>query len=508
MIIRKPYAFLIKRFRLTHFLILISMIYLFIKTNTAYTFFNIYSNNSNSVNLISINNLINIYMYVFTILLITVLLIIFFILREKEKPKLLYLITNIFYIILILVFIYTASQLDILKNYDLNIKASRLIKDILLICTFIQVIFIILFTIRSIGFDIKKFEFTKDIDNLEINDKDREEMELSINFDKDQFIRFYNKSKREFIYYYKENKLILFSILGLIILSIIGIIIASTNNIITTVGEGKAIIKNNISFMVEKTYITKQNYKGEILSKKNSYLVVKFKVSNLSSDTMKLNSGYITLNNNGNIIHIFESNRDSFLDIGIGYNDQNIESKANVEYIFVFEIPDKDINKKMVLLNSLVEKKILLKPISIDKKINIDIFNIGDVVKKEYLNNTFSIDFDILEIDDIFEYEYRLCINTICRDLTDKLIAGSKKDLIKIKGISNYSNLLGLITTQSELVYELDEEVVSKNKLTNININGLTNNELYFSFNEETKTYDSIYLNIYIRNNIIKYKIK
>ncbi|HOZ54228.1 MAG TPA: hypothetical protein PKY25_02755, partial [Bacilli bacterium] len=434
--------------------------------------------------------------------------IIFFILKEKAKPRLLYLVTNIFYIILLLVFIYTASQLDILNNYDLNIKASRLIRDILLIVTFIQAIFIILFTIRSIGFDIKKFEFTKDIENLEINDKDREEMELSINFDKDQFVRFYNKSKREFIYYYKENKFILFSILGLIVLTIIGVIIASTNNIITTVSEGKAITKGNISFMVEKSYITKQNYKGKVLSKNSSYLVVKFNVNNLSSDTMKLNSGYITLDNGGNIIHILESNRDSFLDIGIGYNDQSINSKDKVEYIIVFEIPDKDINKKMVLLNRLVEKKILLKPISIDKKINIDIFNIGDVVKKEYLDNTFSIDLNTLEVNDIFEYEYRLCINTICRDLTDKVIAGSRKDLIKVQGIVNSNNLLKLLTSQSDITYELDDEVVSRNKLTNINISGLINKELYLSFDEEKEEYDSMYLNIYIRNNIIKYKIK
>ena len=65
--------------------------------------------------------------------------------------------------------------------------------------------------IRGLGFDIKKFNFTKDIQELNIEDIDSEEVEVNVNIDTKNIIRDINRRKRELGYWIKEN--LLFSII-------------------------------------------------------------------------------------------------------------------------------------------------------------------------------------------------------------------------------------------------------------------------------------------------------
>ena len=65
--------------------------------------------------------------------------------------------------------------------------------------------------IRVLGFDIKKFNFTKDIQELNIEDIDSEEVEVNVNIDTKNIIRDINRRKRELGYWIKEN--LLFSII-------------------------------------------------------------------------------------------------------------------------------------------------------------------------------------------------------------------------------------------------------------------------------------------------------
>lgn len=511
MIVRKPYAFLIKNFRIIHFTILSIIIYLFYRANILYSFFDNYSGRGiSSVNLLTLNNLINIFTYVITFILILILIIIYVMLREKKKPKLLYLITILIYMTFFVMLLYTDNQLSIIKSYSLSLTLSRITRDILLIYAILQGILIAIFSLRSFGFDIKKFEFTKDIGGLEVNDQDREEMEVSVNFDKDKLTRFYNKTKREFVYYFKENKLILFSIIGIIIIFIIGIIISSSNNIITTIPEGRKTIKNDKIFIVEKSYITKQNYYGKVISKENTYLIIKFKIKNESTNDIKLNLGYMLLDNGKKLFHVYEEKRGNFIDIGEQYEDGTIiKTNKSLEYIVMYELKNKDITKNMTLQNQIFGNKVLLKPVNIDKNSPIKLYNIGDNIKKENeFSKPFNLEINTLEIKNKFNYNYRLCISNICKDLSDEIIAISNKQIVKIKGKLKNGNLLKLITNQSKITYENNKKIVSTNKLTNIRINGLLDNELYFYVPNESKKHDAIYLDIYTRNNTIRYIIR
>ena len=90
MILKKPYAFLIKHFRIIHLLLLLPMIYLIIKTKTIVSFFSSYVAYDYSFSFTNIlsglaSNYINIFMYVAVIVILTVLIALYFLLQNKEK---------------------------------------------------------------------------------------------------------------------------------------------------------------------------------------------------------------------------------------------------------------------------------------------------------------------------------------------------------------------------------------------------------------------------------------
>ena len=108
MIIKKPYAFMIKHFRLIHLLILIPMIYLATQTREIITFFSEYvaSNytfTSNDVLSTLASNYINIFMYIAVIIIMVVFIAMSILLQRKEKPTKFYNISIIYYLVIFII---------------------------------------------------------------------------------------------------------------------------------------------------------------------------------------------------------------------------------------------------------------------------------------------------------------------------------------------------------------------------------------------------------------------
>ena len=74
--------------------------------------------------------------------------------------------------------------------------------------------------VRGLGFDIKKFDFKSDLQELNITASDSEEVELTVGLDSNAIKRKGRRSLRELKYYYIENKymlnivLIVFLVIG------------------------------------------------------------------------------------------------------------------------------------------------------------------------------------------------------------------------------------------------------------------------------------------------------
>ena len=87
MILRKPYAFLIKKFKIIHLILSLLMIYVAYKINSILNFIYDYINNIANVNIAS--SYINFILFLAVVFIIIISLILYILMRYKKKPKLL-----------------------------------------------------------------------------------------------------------------------------------------------------------------------------------------------------------------------------------------------------------------------------------------------------------------------------------------------------------------------------------------------------------------------------------
>jgi len=204
MILRKPYAFLIKHFKMIHLVITLLFIFVIGKTNNIVNFFKDYVNND--VLKIDASKYVNgVYLSLFLIVLLSFIIII--LLKKKEKPLLFYFITIGLSFVLMIGFYYEGSIITELEFGLLDRKTINMARDIVRFMIIIEGIMLIPYIIRTLGFDIKKFDFKKDLQDLNITLEDNEEFEVLSPLDVNKINRKGRRSIRELKYYYIENKL-------------------------------------------------------------------------------------------------------------------------------------------------------------------------------------------------------------------------------------------------------------------------------------------------------------
>ena len=168
MILRKPYKFLIKNFRIIHLLLLIPIIYLIVRTNNIFGIFNNYG--SSSYEMDNISNLagstVNLFMYFAILLILGVTIAIYYLMKQKEKPTKLYMALIIYYIILFIMFTIFHNALMNMQTKDMATSTVRAYRDISLLISLPQYFFTFYAAFRGLGFDIKSFKFESDFSDL------------------------------------------------------------------------------------------------------------------------------------------------------------------------------------------------------------------------------------------------------------------------------------------------------------------------------------------------------
>ena len=103
MILKKPYGFLIKRFRIIHIILTALTIFIAVSSRNILAFFRRFISNGYSVTVI--DNMASEYIgwpiYITIILVVASLIAIYVLLRTKKKPNKIYLAAIIYYIILL-----------------------------------------------------------------------------------------------------------------------------------------------------------------------------------------------------------------------------------------------------------------------------------------------------------------------------------------------------------------------------------------------------------------------
>lgn len=350
MILRKPYAFLIKYFNLIHMFISILIIYLISKTNSILNFFKAYIRDD--IFEVHVSEYVNVLIYLFLIVIIGLVTTMIILMRKKNKPLLIYIITVVFYCILFIGFSYCGSVISKLEYNLLDRKSISLVRDISRFMLIGQWLCLIPYVIRTFGFDIKKFDFKRDLHELEILDEDNEEFELVTPINMNKVEQFSRRRLRELKYYYIENKIFVLIFLTIIIaISIISVFNAIDFDSFKRYDE-KEIIKldNFYTLSIDDSYITTKNDSGDVIAVNDTfYLIVKFTVNSKYNGQFSLDTSKFIININDNEFLASRTYYNYFKSYGIGYKNQKFSLNDNKSYILVYNIPNKYKEKDMEL---------------------------------------------------------------------------------------------------------------------------------------------------------------
>ncbi|MFA6777361.1 MAG: hypothetical protein WCR80_02785 [Bacilli bacterium] len=489
MILKKPYAFLIRYFKLIHIILSIIIIIIISLFRNITSFFSQYVKGSISGTIDLSSTYINSHIYILLILIIGFSLAMFLLMKKKEKPTILYITLFIYYLIMLIMIIFATSILKSIEVASLTQQSSRAYRDIFYIISLPQYYFLIMSIIRGIGFDVKKFNFTKDLQELEIRSEDNEEFEFVLGTDTFKYKRKIRRTFRELKYYILENKFI-FTIIISVVLIIISVILMINFNLFNrTYKVGSSGKVGNFNYKLVSAYETKYDYKGNIISSGNKYLVLNMLITNMLSIPQELNNTRFYLKAGDLSLYNMPSLRNSFIDIGKTYIGDNIPASSTNNYLFIFEISEEiDIkNYYLNILKNIETKKgetiynyvkFKINPQRYNTNINKEEIKINQTI---YFGTTFfnnsNLNIINAEIKSSYEYKYEIC-NEECTEYYD-IIAPSnpaEDSLLILDYNLEISDSIGINETiKSDKAFfdkflKLEYNYNNKNVIKNVNV--------------------------------------
>ncbi len=537
MILRKPYAFLIKKFKIIHLILAALLAFIVYKTNDIYVFFRDYIKSSSYLKIYVEPTITSVpwYMYIMVLLAIGVFVAILVLMNRKQKPTKYYLISVIFYSLLIIIYALAGSQAFALMQQQGNLKIVTLTRDLLRIFYYAQYIFVVMAFLRGIGFNIKKFDFKNDLKEMNIAEEDSEEFEFGIELDSNDLRTRLRRAIRITKYIANENKILLIvigSVLGVYLVVTLILNIFVYNRVYK---EKESVKIGNYVVKVLNSYEATKSYDDTDISENGKfiYYVVETEIKNASKKDLKFNRGSVSLKAEEYTSYQTEKKAfPYFIDIGTGYYEQTIKASSTEKYLFVFKVASEfKYNKKMfrILKNTTNEDgetiynyaNIKIKPKNLDEAEEVASVSLNqNLSMKDNIVGNFDLNIESVEFLDKVEYKYNETVNGKEYSFTGIIIP-------------NYADFYGkkIMKLKAKLTY--DEKSISNTKVLETflgnfgHIRYLKNGKTYynpFTIKERTtiegdeykyfeiydKAVDSdnIWFEIIIRNKKYVYKLK
>ena len=340
MILRRPYAFLIKHFRLIHLILFALLAVITYNASTVFNFFKDYITANGNMEILS-SNYINVFIYIAPIIIIGLSILIFYLMKYKDKPRLYYIILIIVSILCTGICTYLYLNIRSLETTTVSARIIRLYRDIARSNFYVLFVMCIPTLIRGLGFDIKKFNFSKDLKELNLSEEDSAEVEVSIDVSSNGLKRTGRRTLRELKYYYVENKFFINIILGTLILILVMVFPFNKYVVNRNLKEGEVLGTSAFNIKVTDSYLTDRKR----ISKDNSYVILKISViGKVNKYSLDLDHFILDGKNNNYVpsqkFYLY------FNDIGIWYRNNILDTTSYKDYILVFNINniDKDSN--------------------------------------------------------------------------------------------------------------------------------------------------------------------
>ena len=537
MILRRPYAFLVKHFKIIHTILLLGSVFLIYKTFNLVSFYGSYIRDNNVVQ--GVKNLSSKYvtypMMLVTILIIIINGIIIYLLRYKGKPYKMYFGMITYHIVLLFLLFWMRSFIADLPYTNPGIRFISIIRDIFRFSIVVDALIIGVCFVRAIGFDVTKFDFKKDLLDLGVNEVDNEEYEFELKIDKDKIKSQIKRKFRYAKYFYRENKMF-FNAIGLIIIGVFALsFIKYILSIEKVYKQNQSFEINNVSIKVLDSYKTRTNNFGNKLNSKYFYLIAKLEFTNHRGTDFTVGSNIIKVAySDYELTNSTTTENSKFTEFGENYFSQVIKPNETRVFNFIFEIPIEYYHESFTLkylydlsYNKKKEMKYEYKNVSLSPKTfseerkTVSTQTLGKELSFEgsILGNTKITIYDI-SLNDTFYYNINKCYNSKCEKTTRSVVAktAEKFDLTLLK-----------ILYKIEYDYDAlgkkynNNEFISKFCNIRFEVNGKEyNNRLeledatpYYSddysilqVRDKLKLADKIYLDFYLRDKVYTYVIK
>lgn len=488
MVLKKPYAFLIKHFKLIHLILCVPVLYLLLKTGNIASFLSEYIHSSYYTSAINIaGTYINYIMYLAILFILLVTIAIYFLMRQKEKSTKFYFLTFAFYIVLFVLISLAYGALTAIEETTVTSQTVRMYRDIAYIAYVPQFFFLGYMILRGIGFDLKSFNFEVDVRELEITDVDSEEFELEFGKDIYKYKRSARRFLREFRYYFLENKVTFFALLGVLTITIGTILYLNFGVYHKTYRQQQKLNHNGLIIQVVDSELSNLDLGGRVISKDKYYMAVSLKIQNLGKVKARLDYENFKLKYEDTYLMPTLDRGSYFLDLGIPYT-RNMEILPDTQntYVITYELDPSIVDQKFELriLESLESTMMGITPVYKEVRLNYETIK----EKKEMNTHSFGkilelsstrlgvtqLQFTNYEIVDQYAYEYKKCSGAYCSDLkgmvmTDPVKHGLGKTLFVLNTkfsldptspyYQNRKNASSFIKDFMRVRYQIGEEV-------------------------------------------------
>ncbi len=336
MVLKKPYAFLIKHFRLIHLIITAILARVAFQNRDVYKYLKRVIVDTTNRYEAALH--INYGIFIYIIIALILCFLISWLLKYKDKPRTLYKFTIITYVIISIFVILLFSYMGTFNNVVVEQKTIRLYRDILTIVLLLQYYTVFVMLIRGLGFDIKKFDFNRDVQELNAEAADSEEVEVNTQIDTTNVMRLAHKGRREFGYFFKEFKVYIIIIL-VVVLGIIGYKGYNYLSVKLKVYNENEYFGNRNILKIENSYLTTFN--------NTEYVIIDFNIHKYGIKE-QFNIGDLVLIDGKNKYAADKNKCYYFNNLGNCYKKQFVINDEK-KYILVYEV-GKLSNKNIYLL--------------------------------------------------------------------------------------------------------------------------------------------------------------
>lgn len=445
MVIRNPYGFVVKHYKLINFLLLIPMIYLAFNFSDISTFFRDYVASGyitqetgfteSYINNLSIGA---------TLFMIVANILIYVILSTKKKTSIYNIAGTIYYVVLLIATMFFSASMNSIESYTMDATFANFVRDMASMCVLPSYLLIVWGISKTIGFNFKTFRLDNHSD-LKISEEDDDEIEIRIGSENNSLKKNIIHLIRELKYYILENKFVFTCIaIGLVLLvGYTSYNYYQTYNKSFTINQAFAL--DNFSLSLKDSYITDCDYRGVPLSDKTYYLAIKIGIHN-QGEASSIDKSNFRLYIGDEFIYPSYDKSSRFIDIGKMYQGEIINKDESNDYVFVYKLNKKQIKSsyELRILSGLTQKdkKLLTKY----KKISIRPENIlkqeklGNIEKNKEIDlssttlgkTTFKL--KGLKVVQTYMYTYESCdAKNNCHIIKDVILPSGGKSLVIIE---------------------------------------------------------------------------